>query len=68
MGSENRSNLQTASEVKSDLQLELSNLDYPDIRVHIASNSHFQWDGPAAVCLSAIFAKIGGKPTTSCKS
>ena len=29
------------SEVKSDLIFELSNLDYPGIHVHVASNCHF---------------------------
>ena len=30
-----------ASEVRYDLRIELSDLDYPDIHVHIASNIHF---------------------------
>ena len=29
-----------ASEVKFDLRFELSNLDYPGIHVHVASNIH----------------------------
>ena len=32
--------LQTSSEVQFDLRFETSNLDYPGINVHIASNSH----------------------------
>ena len=28
------------SEVKLDLRFEISNLDYPGIHVHVASNSH----------------------------
>ena len=30
-----------APEVKFDFGIELSDLDYPDIHVHIASNEHF---------------------------
>ena len=33
--------LETSSEVQFDLRFETSNLDYPGINVHIASNNHF---------------------------
>ena len=32
-----------ASEVSSDLRIELSDLNYPDIHVHIAYKSNFVW-------------------------
>ena len=36
-----RATMKMDSEVKSDIRFEISNHDYPGIRVHIASNSHF---------------------------
>ena len=33
--------LQKTSEVRNSLRIELSDLEYPDIHVHIASNGHF---------------------------
>ena len=30
-----------ASEIRSDLGIELSDLSYPDIHVHVAYNNHF---------------------------
>ena len=33
--------LQTASEVRFDLKIEISDINNPDIYVHIASKSHF---------------------------
>ena len=42
---DSRATMVMASEVKFDFGIELSDLDYPDIHVHIASNEHLNFGG-----------------------
>ena len=42
---DSRATMVMAPEVKFDFGIELSDLDYPDIHVHIASNEHLNFGG-----------------------
>ena len=42
---DSRATMVMAPEVQFDFEIELSDLDYPDIHVHVASNQHLNFGG-----------------------